>query len=126
MTARGVRTSAWLALVLALPVPIALLGPGWVPAGHLAELGAASLAVGLAESLRGVVGWTALIFLGQALVDAALLFALATAAVRALGRRSGVLLARAAALVAVALIAPIYHSPYSARAARATLLEVYR
>lgn len=126
MSERAVRMWLWLALVLALPVPIWLLGPGAVPVGHLAELGAAAVAFGWAESFRGVVGLTAAVFLGQSLVYAALLYAVAALIARAFGRFHGPVLALAALLVIAACCVRLYHSPYHASAARVTLLAVYQ
>lgn len=123
---RLARGALWLCAVAALPVPILLLGPGWVPAAQIAELGAAALAFGLAESLRGVVGLTALIFLGQALLYALALWLVAGFAARRLGRLRAAAVAAAAALVVVACLVPVYQTPYHATLARATLLEVYR
>jgi len=126
VSVRTAQRVLWLCAFLALPVPIALLGPGDVPPAQLAELGAAALAFGLAETLRGVVGWTAAIFLAQALLWAIALWWIARAIARGLGRArpAGVLVA--AALVAVACAVSAYHTPYHATRAHPTLLEVYR
>jgi hypothetical protein len=120
------RLWLWLALVLALPVPIWLLGPGAVPVGHLVELGAAAVAFGWAESFRGVVGLTALVFLSQALVYAALLYGIAAAIAHVFRRFPGPLLALVALLVVAACFVRLYHSPYHARAAQLTLFAVYQ
>ena len=122
----SVRLWLWLALAVALPVPIWLLGPGSVPALHLFELGAAAIAFGLAESFHGVVGLTALVFLSQALVYAALLYAVAAAIAQLLRRFPGLVLAIAALLVVTACFVRVYHSPYHAKAAQVTLLAVYQ
>lgn len=116
----------WAIAVAALPVPILLLGPGSVPAAQIAELGAAALAFGLAESLRGVVGWTALIFLGQALLYALALWIAAGFVARRAGRHRAAALAVAAALVVAACFVAVYRTPYHAHLTQATLLEVYR
>jgi uncharacterized membrane protein len=126
MSERGTRISLWLALVVALPVPIWLLGPGSVPVGHLFELGSAAVALGVVESFRGVVGLTALVFLGQAIVYATLLWLVATRLARARGLFRGVLLALVVLGLVVACFTPIYHSAYNARAAQVTLIEVYQ
>jgi hypothetical protein len=126
MSVRSVRLWLWLALVLALPVPIWLLGPGSVPVGHLFELGVAAIAFGVAESFRGVVGLTALVFLAQALVYAALLYAIAAAIAYMFRRFPGLLLTVAALLVVTACFVRIYHAPYHANAAQVTLLAVYQ
>ena len=120
MSVGSVRLWLWLALAVALPVPIWLLGPGSVPALHLFELGAAAIAFGWAESFHGVVGLTALVFLSQAVVYAALLYAVAAAITRMLRGFPGLLLALAALLVTTACFVPVYHSPYHARAAQVT------
>lgn len=126
MSVRSTRILLWLALVLALPVPIWLLGPGRVPVGHLFELGSAAVAFGAAESFRGVVALTAAVFLGQAVVYAALLWGVASLLARTGGMLRGALLALVAAGIVVACLSPIYHSAYNARAAQVTLVEVYQ
>lgn len=126
MSVRAARVLLWALAFAALPVPILLLGPGSVPAAQIAELGAAALAFGLAESLRGVVGWTALIFLGQALLYALVLWIAAGFVVRRAGRRRAAAIAIAAVLVVVACFVAVYRTPYHAHLAQATLLEVYR
>jgi hypothetical protein len=126
MSVGSVRLWLWLALAIAMPVPIWLLGPGSVPVGHLLELGLAAIAFGIAESFRGVVGLTALVFLTQAVVYAALLYAFAAVIARVLGRYSGLVLVLAALGVAAACFVRIYHSPYHAHAAQVTLIAVYQ
>lgn len=126
VSAGTARRVLWLLALAALPVPILLLGPGRVPAAQIAELGAAALAFGLAESLRGVVGWTALIFLGQALGYAIALWLVAGVLARRLGRLRGAAVLLAAALVVAACVVRVYRTPYHAHLAQATLLEVYR
>ena len=126
MSARSTRLLLWFALVLALPVPIWLLGPGNVPVGHLVELGSAAVAFGAAEDFRGVVGLTALVFLGQALVYAALLWLAAASLARLGARFRAVLLAVVALALVAACFVRVYQSPYNARAAQVTLVEVYQ
>ena len=126
LSAAAARRLLWLLAVLALPVPILLLGPGHVPAAQIAELGAAALAFGIAESLRGVVGLTAAVFLGQALLYAGVLWVVAGILARRLGRLRGAAVALAALLAVAACWAPVYRTPYHATLAHATLLEVYR
>jgi hypothetical protein len=103
-----------------------LLGPGRVPVGHLLELGCAALSFGAAESFRGVVGLTALVFLGQSVVYAAALWGVATLLVRAVGRFRVALFALVAVGLVAACFVRVYHSPYNARAAQVTLVEVYQ
>jgi hypothetical protein len=125
MSVRSVRLWLWIGLLLALPVPIWLLGPGHVPTLHILELGLIAIAFGAAESFHGVVGGAAAIFAGQALVYAGILYALVALLVRAIGRFRTHLLAFAALLVIAACFARVYHSPYHARTSHVTLLEVY-
>jgi hypothetical protein len=126
MSDRAARWVLWTAALAALPVPILVLGPGHVPPAQIAELGAAAFVFGLAETFRGVAGWTAAIFLGQAALYALALWLGAGAVVRRLGARRGWAVAAAVALLAVAWLVPIYHTPYHATLSHATLAEVYR
>jgi hypothetical protein len=126
MSARRFRRALFAIAFVAAPVPIVLLGPGHVPPAQLAELGAAALVFGLAESLRGVVGLTALIFLAEALVYGVALWLVAGLAARTLGRWRGPVLAIAVLLALVACAVPVYRTPYHARQPEVTLLEVYR
>jgi hypothetical protein len=123
---RAARRWLWLVAMVALPVPILLLGPGHVPPAQIAELGAAALVFGLAESLAGVAGWTALIFLGQAALYALVLWIATGIAVRRLGRWRGVAVVAALAGLALACLVPVYRTPYHATLPEATLVEVYR
>ena len=125
MSVRSARLWLWVVLLVALPIPIWLLGPGHVPVLHIFELGLVAIAFGAAEGFRGVVGGTAAIFVGQALVQAAILYALAALLVRAMGRFRTHLVACAVLLLVAACFTRIYHSPYRARTAQVTLLEVY-
>ena len=126
MSVRGVRFWLWVALAIALPVPIWLLGPGSVPVGNLLELGAAALAFGFAESFRGVVGLTALVFLSQALLYAALLYGVAALSAHWCRGFPRLVLGVAALAIVAACFVRVYHSPYHANAARVTLLAVYQ
>ena len=125
MSLGGVRLWFWIVLLRALPVPILLLGPGHVPLLHILELGFVAIAFGVAEGFGGVIGGAAAIFVGQALVYAAILYALAALLVRAVGRFRTQLLGFAALLLVAACFVRIYHSPYHARTSQVTLLEVY-
>ncbi len=125
MSVRGLRLFLWLVLAVVLPVPIWLLGPGSVPALYLFELGSVATVFGLAEGLRGVVGLTALVFVGQAVVYLALLYGIAAVIARACSRHPWIVFVAAAALIVTASVLPIYHSPYNAHASQVTLLSVY-
>lgn len=116
----------WVLAIFALPVPILLLGPGLVPPAQIAQLGAAALAFGVAESLRGVVGWTAVIFLGQALLYALLLWFVTGFVARRASRARAALVAIGVALALAACFVTVYPTPYHAVRPQVTLLEVYR
>lgn len=126
MSPGAARFALWGIAVVAVPVPILLLGPGAVPPAQIAQLGFAALAFGLAESLRGVVGWTALIFLGQALLYALALWLAASVVARRAGPARSLLVAVGVAFALVACFVAIYPTPYHARRPQVTLLEVYR
>lgn len=126
MSLGAARLALWLLALVALPVPILLLGPGAVPPAQIAQLGGAALAFGVAESLRGVVGWTAVIFLGQALLYALALWLVAGLVARRAGRARTALVAIGAALALVACFVAVYPTPYHAARPQVTLLEVYR
>jgi len=126
MSPGAARFALWLLAMFALPVPILLLGPGVVPPGQIAQLGAAALAFGVAEGLRGVVGWTAVIFLGQALLYALALWYVTGFVVRRFGRARTALVAIGAALALVACFVAVYPPPYHAARPQVTLREVYR
>jgi hypothetical protein len=126
MSPGATRFALWSLAVFAVPVPILLLGPGVVPPAQIAQLGAAALAFGIAESLRGVVGWTAAIFLGQALLYAYALWLAAGFVARRVGRARAALVAIGAALALAACFVAVYPTPYHATRAQVTLLEVYR
>lgn len=126
MRPTAARLALWGIALIAVPVPILLLGPGAVPPAQLAQLGGAALAFGLAESLRGVVGLTALIFLGQALLYALALWFVAGWVARRAGRARALLVAIGAVLALAACWIAVYPTPYHATRPQVTLLEVYR
>jgi len=126
MSSGAARFALWLLAVFALPVPILLLGPGAVPPAQIAQLGGAALAFGVAEGLRGVVGWTAVIFLGQALLYAFALWLASGFVARRAGRARTTLVAIGAAGALVACFVAVYPTPYHALRPQVTLLEVYR
>lgn len=131
LSPRASRSILWLTAALALPVPIWVLGPGWVPPLRLAMLAAISLAVMLTESARGAVGLAAAVFAGQAAVYLALLWAAAHLVSRALARlprrRSAALVWVVVALaLGLAASHDLYRDPYHGRSARSGLLDAYR
>ena len=130
MSVRRARLLVWIALLVAMPVPLVIVGHGRVPVGTLVELAGATVAVGVLERADGAIGILALVLLAHVmlwtvvawLVARALVAALRGVAGRAVGSATALLLA-AGLLVAVML--PIYRSPFHSSRARQTLLEVY-
>lgn len=130
MSPRAMRRLFWLAALAALPVPIVGLGSGRVPPLHHLELGALALAFTLLERAQGVGPLLSALFLGQALAWALALWLAAALAARLLSGLPPLTRTRAALFLvvlgfALALAQPIYRTPYSAHAARSTLLGVY-
>jgi hypothetical protein len=128
---RAMRWLLWLAAFAALPLPIFGIGSGRVPALHHLELGLLALAFTLLERAQGMGPLLAGIFLGQGLVFAFALWLGAAALARLLSRLPPLVRTRATLFLvvlglALAFAQPIYRTPYSAHAARSTLLGVYR
>jgi hypothetical protein len=126
-----VRWLLFVAALLAVPLPILVLGPGLVPAGHQLELGLLALAFGALESTQGMTLVLAAAFLVPALVQAALLWLAASLLARVLAKLPALTRTRAALLLVMlglglASVEPIYVTPFSSRSARSTLLGVYR
>src|SRR5262245_18111653 len=117
MSVRRARWLVWIALLVAMPVPLVIVGHGRVPVGALVQLAGATLAIGVLERADGAVGILALVLLVQVmlwtvvgwLVARVLVAALRGVAGRALGTATALLLV--AGLV-VALMLPIYRSPF--------------
>lgn len=131
MSRRAIRWWLWLAALAAAPVPLFGIGSARVPPLHHLELGLLALAFTLAERAQGVGPLLAGIFLGQALAWALALWLAAALLARGLSRLPPLLRTRATLILvvlglALAVAQPIYHTPYSAHAARSTLLGVYR
>jgi hypothetical protein len=130
MNAQRARLLIWIAFLGAMPVPLVLVGRGRMPVGALLELAAATLTVGALERADGVVRILATLLVAQIVVWALVAWLAAWLVASVLGRVTGRGLGRAAfvvvaVLVAIALILPIYRSPFHASRARQTLLEVY-
>jgi hypothetical protein len=118
-----VRSLVWIGLLVAVPVPLVLVGQGSMPAGVMLELAAVTGALGVLERADGTVLTLMVLLIAQALAWAAVLGGAAVLLVRALGRAA---LWMVVALAVVATVAPVYRSPFHATRARQTLLEVYR
>lgn len=128
------RTAQWLLFaggLLMAPAPVLLLGPGWVPPLRLLELGLASLAFGVWESARGALPAVTALLLGQAALYAALLWAgaaLAARALRGLPPRAVAALTWSVLVASLLLTASadVYQTPFAADTARSGLLGVFR
>lgn len=122
------RRLLWVGLLLTLPLPMLVLDDGLVPVVRFLLLGGACVAVMLVEDAGGVVGFLALVFLVHAVVYAGLLWLLAFAISRGLGRlpprrlAAVTLAALVLAFVAATATQP-YRTPFG-RAARGGLVEV--
>ena len=131
MSPRAVRRLLWLAALLVVPLPILAFGPGRVPAAHQLELGVLALAFGVLESMEGVTLALASLFVGSAVLYAALLWLPAWGLARGLARLPPTTRTRFTLLlvllgIAFAAVEPIYETPFSSRSAWSTLLGVYR
>ena len=130
MNARRTRLLVWSALLLAMPVPLVIVGHGRVPVGTLAQLSVATLGVAILERADGAVGILAAVLLAQVVLWSVVTWLVAQVLVRGLrgvaGRGAGtVAVALVTAGLVVAVLLPIYRSPFHASRARQTLFEVY-
>jgi hypothetical protein len=130
VSARVLRHLLFWTALFALPLPILALGPGLVPAAHQLELGLLALAFGALESLQGITLTLIAVFLIPGLIYAALLWVGAWLLARVLAKLPPTTRTRAALLlvmlgVGLALVEPVYRTPFSSRSARSTLLGVY-
>jgi len=128
MSPTVIRRVLWLVLLVALPVPYWVFEPGRAPTLWLAELTAFVLAMLLSEGGM-VTQIVATLFAVQTLLFAGLTWILARYATRALvrvpeERRTGVALAAAALVLAVALL-PVYRSPLVAGGAPVNLVGLF-
>ena len=131
MSPRAMHWLLWLAALAALPLPLVGLGSARVPPLHQLELGALALAFTWLEHAQGVGPLIATLFIGQALAWALALWLAAALLARALSPLPPLSRTRAAMFVvavgvSVAVMQPIYRTPYSAHAMRSNLLGVYR
>ncbi len=130
MSERSSRLVVWIALVLALPLPLFGLEQAIVPAARSLMLAAICLLVIGLESANGVVPVLAALFLAQALLQLGLLWIAARLLVRALARlaprwRTGLVAAAVALLLLAGSRIELYRTPYRAASLHATLLEVF-
>jgi hypothetical protein len=122
------RRLLWIGLMLALPLPMLALEDALVPVARFLLLGGVCIAVMLVEDAGGVVGLLALLFLAHAVVYAGLLWLLAFAISRGLGRlpprRLGAITLATLVLAFLAATATRpYRTPFG-RASHGSLIEV--
>jgi hypothetical protein len=127
---RALRRLLFVAALVAMPVPSFGIGGGLVPPLHQLELGALALAFTVLERAQGIGPLMSALFLGQAVVWGLACWLAAALAARLLGGLPPLFRMRVAFLavalgLALAVMQPIYRTPYSAHAARSSLLEVY-
>jgi hypothetical protein len=127
---RAIRWLLWLAAFAALPLPLLGMSEATVPALHQLQLGALALAFTLLERAQGMGPLLSALFLGQALLWAALLFAAAALVARLLARvppfaRTRLTLFVVVLGLALAAAQLVYRTPYSSRSAESSLLGVY-
>ena len=130
MSPRALRWLLWIAALVALPVPSVGLGAGRMPPLHQLELGALALAFTVLERAQGVGPLIAAVFITQALAWALALWLAAALTARLLSPLPALFRTRATLFVvalglSLAVMQPIYRTPYSAHAARSNLLGVY-
>ena len=123
------RRLLWITLLLVVPVPIVIVGPGHVPPLRIIELGLITGSVMVVEQAGGAVPLLTVLMLFQGALYAGLLWLLVSAAV-GLARRWNIAVGTPAAiLIVLALVlasaVPLYRDPYQADSSRSTLLHVY-
>ena len=130
----SVRTFRWTIIVaawLVAPLPLMGIETAWVPTGRMVLLAGVTSLVTLAEGAGGVGPMMMGLFWGQVLLWSLVCwgfgwgFARLLTAVRP-GFRQRIAFVLVAILAGIALLDPIYTTPYSATSARSTLLEIYR
>ena len=114
------RRLLWLGLLVFLPVPFIAVQPGLVPVIRLLLLG--SLAGGVAlQDPDYLSRLFTLMFLGQGLAWAAVLYAAARVAVRRLPVAAPIAIV---AVLAVGSLFPIYTTPFSSSGTTSSILQI--
>jgi hypothetical protein len=127
-------TFRWTLLVAAsliAPLPMAGVETAWIPVGRMVLLASIALVVTVTEGTGGVGPLMTALFWGQALLWAAVCWAFAWGFGHVLsaarpGFRQRIAFVLVAILASIAILDPIYTTPYSATSDRSTLAQVYR
>lgn len=130
MDPRRARRLLWLCLLVVVPVPILVVGPGWIPVARLVFLGGITLSVVALESARGAVPALTAFLLAQAAIYAALLWvgaATVTRLLRPLGARAlgTAVLVLVVGVLTVATLTDVYQDPYRPTTFTANLVRLY-
>ena len=130
MSRKTARRVLWVAALLLVPVPLLAIAEAFVPVARIFELGLVVLITILVEGPGGVAPILLTIFLVHAVVDAAVLWGVAWLLTWGLERVAPAALGPVVLALVVAgcvwgAALPIYHTPFHAQVADATLLEIY-
>lgn len=120
----------WLALLVCAPVPFFLVENGRQPVAALLQMFGVTLVLMATEGRGGAAPLVAAMLAVQVLVAALAFAALASLVARGLvrlaGRRAGAAaFALAALMILVALVVPLYRTPFRGGGLQATLAEVF-
>ena len=130
MTPRRTSQLVWLAMALCVPVPFFLVETGLMPAAALLQMLGVVVLLIATEGNEGAVLLMAAILAAQALFALALFALVATAVARIADRIAGsrglaVVLVLTAVLIVVALLTPIYRTPFRAAGLHSNLVEAF-
>ena len=124
------RRVLWVAGLLLVPVPLMALADAFVPTARILELGLVVLITILVEGAAGIALLLLALFVGHAVVYAALLWLASWLVTWAIDRVVPTALgATTIVLVVVGVLwtssMPVYDTPFHSRLPHATLLQVY-
>ncbi len=131
MSGAAFRFSLLVALVLLAPLPMAGIQTAWIPVARMVLLASVSTLVTLSEGTGGVGPLMMALFWSQALVWFAICWGFAWGFARVLaaarpGFRQRIAFVLIGILASIAVLDPIYTTPYSATNAHSTLIQIYR
>ena len=131
MSVTTFRWTLFLAALLVLPLPMAGIETAWIPIGRMVLLAVVTTIFVFAEGTGGVAPLMAALFWVQAAVWVGVCWAFGWGFARVLvaarpGFRQRIAFVLVAIVVGIAVLDPVYTTPYSASDARSTLMQVYR